>query len=61
MVMSDRDDFEESVYWLGREIEEVRRALWDGKTGKAFASIEAAEEQFEQVQEELEDNSMVDL
>lgn len=52
--MSDRDEFEEAMYWLGREITEARKAIWDGKSGKAFASIEAAEEQFEKVEEIVE-------
>jgi len=54
--MSDRDtELGEALYWLGREIQEARRALWDGKSGKAFASIEAAEEQFEEVEELIGD------
>lgn len=44
------DDLRDAVYWTGREIREARKALWDGKTGKAFASIEAAQEQFEEVE-----------
>lgn len=49
------DELEEVLYWLGREITETRRALWEGKSGKAFASIEAAEEEFEKLQEIMED------
>jgi hypothetical protein len=51
--MSD-DELEEVLYWVGREIQEARRALWDGKSGKAFASIEAAEEEFEKLEEMIE-------
>lgn len=53
MWMSD-DELEEVLYWVGREIQEARRALWDGKSGKAFASIEAAEEEYEKLEEMIE-------
>lgn len=52
--MSEKDELEEIMYWLGREIVEARQALWGGESGKAFASIEAAEEQFEKLEEHLE-------
>jgi len=55
--MSD-DELEEVLYWVGREIQETRNALWDGKSGKAFASIEAAEEEFEKLQEILENDDI---
>ena len=45
------DELEEAVIWVERELREARRALWDGKSGKAFASIEAAQEEFETVEE----------
>jgi hypothetical protein len=48
------DELDEVVYWVGREIQEARRALWDGKSGKAFAAIEAAEEEFEKLEEMIE-------
>lgn len=50
------DELEEAVHWVGREIQEARSALWDGKSGKAFASIEAAEEEFETVMERVLDD-----
>jgi len=48
----------EAMYWLGREIQEARRALWDGRSGKAFASIQAAEEKFEEVEELLDETEV---
>ena len=50
------DELEEAVHWVGREIQEARRALWDGKSGKAFTAIEAAEEEFETVMERVLDD-----
>ena len=50
------DELEEAVNWIGREIQEARRALWDGKSGKAFTAIEAAEEEFETVMERVLDD-----
>lgn len=44
------DELEEAIHWVERELREARRALWDGKSGKAFASIEAAQEEFETVE-----------
>jgi hypothetical protein len=49
-----RDEFEEALYWLGRELREARQALWHGKTGKAFASIEAAQDQLDNLGEEID-------
>jgi hypothetical protein len=51
-----RDDFEEALHWLDRELREARRALWDGKTGKAFASIEAAQDQLDNLEEAIGDD-----
>lgn len=50
------EELEESIDWVGRELREARRALWDGKTGKAFASIEAAQDSFEPVEEAILDD-----
>lgn len=50
------DELEEAVHWVERELREARRALWDGKSGKAFASIEAAQEEFETVEEAILDD-----
>jgi hypothetical protein len=50
------DDLEEAVGWVERELREARRALWEGKTGKAFASIEAAQDEFETVEEAVLDD-----
>lgn len=49
------DELEEAVHWVERELREARRALWDGKSGKAFASIEAAQDEFETVEEAILD------
>jgi hypothetical protein len=49
-----RDDLEEALHWLDRELREARRALWDGKTGKAFASIEAAQDQLDNLEEAID-------
>jgi len=59
--MTDRTELEEAVYWSGREIQEARAALWDGKCGEAFANIEAAMEQMQQVEELLEERDEIDL
>ena len=48
-------ELEEAVSWVERELREARRALWDGKSGKAFASIEAAQDEFETVEEAILD------
>jgi hypothetical protein len=50
------EELEEAVHWVERELREARRALWDGKSGKAFASIEAAQEEFETVEEAILDD-----
>jgi hypothetical protein len=50
------DELEEAVHWVERELREARRALWDGKSGKAFASIEAAQDEFETVEEAILDD-----
>ena len=47
------EELEEAASWTERELREARRALWDGKTGKAFASIEAAQDEFETVAEAI--------
>jgi|GEM_PF-3569198 len=49
------DALEESVMWLERELREARQALWDGKSGKAFTAIEAAQDEFETVEEAILD------
>jgi len=49
------DELEEAVHFLERELREARRALWDGKSGKAFASVEAAQDEFETVEEAMLD------
>jgi len=49
------DELEEAVHWLHRELREAQRALWDGKSGKAYASIEAAQDQFETVERAILD------
>jgi len=50
------DELAEAVHWVERELREARRALWDGKSGKAFASIEAAQDEFETVEEAILDD-----
>jgi len=50
-----QEELEEAVHWVERELREARRALWDGKSGKAFASIEAAQDEFETVEEAILD------
>lgn len=50
------DELEEAVHWVERELREARQALWDGKSGKAFASIEAAQDEFETVEEAILDD-----
>lgn len=50
-----RDDLDETLYWLERELREARQALWDGKSGKAFSAIEAAQDEFDKVEEVLND------
>ena len=50
-TVSVNDELVEAVSWTERELREARKALWDGKTGKAFASIEAAQDEFETVTE----------
>lgn len=47
------DELEEAVHWVERELREARRALWDGQSGRAFASIEAAQDEFEKVEEAI--------
>jgi hypothetical protein len=54
------EELEEAVYWVGRELREARRAVWDGKSGKAFASIEAAQDEFEKVEEKVEEAMLDD-
>jgi transcriptional regulator with XRE-family HTH domain len=49
-------ELEEAVSWVKLELREARRALWDGKSGKAFASIEAAQNEFETVKEAILDD-----
>jgi hypothetical protein len=50
------DDLKEAVSWVERELPEARRALWDGQTGKAYASIEAAQDEFKTVEEAILDD-----
>jgi len=49
------DELEEAVHWVERELREARRALWDGKSGKAFTAIEAAQDDFEKIEEAMLD------
>lgn len=49
------EDLLEAVSWVDRELREARRALWDGKSGKAFSAIEAAQEEFSTIQEAIRD------
>lgn len=49
------DELEEAVHWVERELREARSALWDGKSGKAFTSIEVAQDEFETVKEAILD------
>lgn len=50
------DELEEAVAWAERELREARQALWDGKSGKAFTAIEAAQDEFETVEEAILDD-----
>lgn len=50
------DELEEALHWAEREVDEARRALWDGKSGKAFTAIEAAQEELETVVEAMLDD-----
>lgn len=45
------DTAEQHLDWVERELREARNALWDGQSGRAFASIEAAQEELEQFME----------
>jgi hypothetical protein len=45
------DELVESVAWVERELREARKALWDGKSGKAFTAIEAAQDEHETIEE----------
>jgi len=58
--MTDRTELEEALYWTGREIQEARKALWDGKSGKAFANIDSAEGHFTELEEELQERGVID-
>lgn len=40
----------DSVVWVERELRDARRALWDGKCGKAFSAIEAAQDEYDKVE-----------
>lgn len=51
----DDEDTEEAWKWLQRELREARKALWDGQTGRAFASIEAAQDQLDVLLEARDD------
>jgi len=57
--MSETDDTErtadEHLGWVERELNEARRALWDGRPVKAFASVEAAQESLAAYQEAIGD------
>jgi len=50
-----QEELEEAVHWVQRELREARRALWDGQSVKAFKSIEAAQSEFETVEEAILD------
>lgn len=54
MPINEDGELGEVMHWLGREITEARRAMWEGKSGKAFASLEAAEEEYEKLKKILE-------
>jgi len=49
------DEINDHRKWLRHEILEARSALWDGKVGKAFKVIEEANDDFEQLDELLEE------
>lgn len=55
-TISIDDELVEATSWVKRELREARRALWDGKTGKAFSCIEAAQDEFETVEEAILDD-----
>jgi hypothetical protein len=50
------EELEEAASWVKRELREARRALWDGKSGKAYASIEAAQDDFKTLEEAILDD-----
>lgn len=52
VVDSEVDD---AVKWVERELREARKALWDGQCGRAFASVEAAQDEFETIETALSD------
>lgn len=51
MGSDDRGDYEDAMHWLDRELREARQALWKGQPVKAFASVEAAQDELEKLQE----------
>ena len=56
--MSDNnnsDQIADHRKWCRHALMDARNALWDGKCGKAFKSIEDAEEQFKQLDKLLEE------
>ena len=49
------DEVDDAIKWTERELKDARQALWYGQTGRAFASIEEAQKQFEIVKEDYDD------
>jgi len=47
-------DIEEAMKYLDMELREARSALWDGQSGRAFAAIEAAQDEFDKLEEAID-------